>query len=139
MNSKFLKKSIYQNKIDDDLAQCLTCERRCKISNDKVGFCGTRINKNSEIYTIVYGLIPALSYNFIEKKPLYHFYPGSLAITIGTYGCNFSCIFCQNHHISHPSKKITEVVDNAAEYVPPEKIIELAITEHKGAVAIINM
>jgi len=100
MISKFLKKAKYQKKIDDKYTQCSTCERQCKIENGKTGFCNTRINKDGEIYTIVYGLIPAISINPIEKKPLYHFYPGSIALTIGTYGCNFSCFWCQNAHLS---------------------------------------
>jgi pyruvate formate lyase activating enzyme len=88
------------------------------------------MNKDGEIYTIVYGLIPALSFNPIEKKPLYHFHPGSTAITIGTYGCNFSCFWCQNNHLSHPTKEISELVKTAKEYVPPEKIVELAIANN---------
>ncbi|MFX0074034.1 MAG: hypothetical protein ACFE96_01220, partial [Candidatus Hermodarchaeota archaeon] len=120
-----MKKARYQKKIDGNHSQCLTCERRCKIATDKAGFCQTRINKDGEIYTIVYGLIPALSFNPIEKKPFYHFYPGSVAITIGTYGCNYSCFWCQNHHISHPSKEVVDLVYSSKEYFPPEKIIEL--------------
>ncbi|MCK4781083.1 MAG: AmmeMemoRadiSam system radical SAM enzyme, partial [Candidatus Lokiarchaeota archaeon] len=89
MNSDFIIRAKYQRKIDENFSQCLTCERKCKISNGKSGFCQSRINKEGEIYSIVYGLIPALSFNPIEKKPLYHFYPGSTAITVGTYGCNF--------------------------------------------------
>ncbi|MFX0047587.1 MAG: AmmeMemoRadiSam system radical SAM enzyme [Candidatus Hermodarchaeota archaeon] len=126
MNSNFIKRVRYQKKIDDIYSQCLTCERKCKIAKNKTGFCQTRINKNGEINTIVYGLIPALSFNPIEKKPLYHFHPGSIAITIGTYGCNYSCFWCQNHHISHPSQDIIDLVNFSNEYFPPEKIIELA-------------
>ncbi len=127
MNSKFIQKSRYQRKIDDNYSQCLTCERRCKIAEGKAGFCQSRINNDGEIYTIVYGLIPALSFNPIEKKPLYHFHPGSVAITLGTYGCNFSCFWCQNHHLSHPSMEILDLVKKSKEYIPPEKIVELAI------------
>ncbi|MFX0012370.1 MAG: radical SAM protein, partial [Candidatus Hermodarchaeota archaeon] len=130
MNSKFIRKANCQRKIDENYTQCLTCERRCKIAIGKAGFCQTRINNDGEIYTIVYGLIPALSFNPIEKKPLYHFYPGSVAITIGTYGCNYSCFWCQNHHISHPSTNIFELVNTSKEYIPPEKIVELGISNH---------
>lgn len=126
INPQYLKKSIHQEKINEKISQCLTCERKCKISNGKSGFCQTRINYNGEIYTIVYGLIPVLSFNPIEKKPLYHFYPGSVAITIGTYGCNFSCFWCQNHNISHPKEKIINIVENSRDYLSPENIIELA-------------
>ena len=127
MNSKFLKKGKYQRKIDENYSQCLTCERRCKIENGKTGFCQTRINKNGEIFTLVYGLIPAISFNPIEKKPLYHFYPGSTALTIGTYSCNFSCFWCQNHHLSktNPLKAIQFATSD--EYISPKKLIEIAL------------
>ncbi|MFX1321174.1 MAG: AmmeMemoRadiSam system radical SAM enzyme [Promethearchaeota archaeon] len=127
LNSKFLKIGKFQQKLDNYISQCLTCERKCKISEGKTGFCQTRINQNSKIYSIVYGLIPALSFNPIEKKPLYHFYPGSTALTVGTYGCNFNCWWCQNHHLSHPSKEIIELVRNSSDFISPEKFIEIAL------------
>jgi pyruvate formate lyase activating enzyme len=127
INSKFIKKAKFQKRIDANLSQCLTCEKRCKIKRDKSGFCKTRINFNDNIYSIVYGLIPALSFNPIEKKPLFHFYPGSTALTVGTYGCNFSCFWCQNHHLSHPSKKIIEIVEKSHDFLSPEKLIEIAL------------
>lgn len=127
INPQFLQTAQFQKKINDNLTQCLTCERKCKISEGKTGFCNTRINQNGIIYTIVYGLIPALSFNPIEKKPLYHFYPGTIALTVGTYGCNFNCFWCQNHHISHPRNDIIELVKESNEYLSPEKIIEIAL------------
>ncbi len=129
MNSKFLKKAKYQKKIDEIYSQCLTCERRCKIGNGKAGFCNTRINNDGEIYTIVYGLIPALSFNPIEKKPLYHFYPGSKAITIGTYGCNFSCFWCQNHHLSKTNPLKARQVASSDEEISPKKLIGIALNK----------
>jgi pyruvate formate lyase activating enzyme len=127
INSNFFKKARYQKKINEKISQCLTCERRCKISKDKTGVCKTRINKDGEIYSIVYGCIPALSFNPIEKKPLYHFYPGTKAITIGTYGCNFNCFWCQNHHLSHPSRPVLEKVLEEKEFLSPEKLIQIAL------------
>ena len=128
MNSKFIKKVRFQKKLDDKYSQCLICERKCKIAKGKAGFCQTKINEDGVIYTIVYGLIAALSFNPIEKKPLYHFYPGSTAVTIGTYGCNFTCFWCQNHHISHPAKDIIDLVKSSKEYFSQEKVLELAIS-----------
>ncbi len=128
MNLEFLKKAKYQRKIDDIYSQCLTCERRCKIGNGKTGFCNTRINKEGEIYTIVYGLIPAISFNPIEKKPLYHFYPGSIAITVGTYGCNFSCFWCQNHHLSKINPLRASQFVPSDEIISPKRLIEIALS-----------
>ncbi|MBY8983959.1 MAG: AmmeMemoRadiSam system radical SAM enzyme [Candidatus Lokiarchaeota archaeon] len=127
MNPEFVKKSKYQKKIDEKYSQCLTCERKCKIPKGKTGFCQTRINKDGEIYTIVYGLIPALSFNPIEKKPLYHFHPGSKAITIGTYGCNYSCFWCQNHHLSKTNVLTAIQFATSDEYITPKRLIETAI------------
>ncbi|MFX1522560.1 MAG: AmmeMemoRadiSam system radical SAM enzyme [Promethearchaeota archaeon] len=127
MNSDFVKKSRYQIKIDDKFSQCLTCERKCKIQEGKTGFCNTRINKEGKIYTIVYGLIPALSFNPIEKKPLYHFHPGTTALTIGTYGCNFSCFWCQNYHISKQDPFKLNQLGTKKDYISPERFIDIAV------------
>ncbi|MFW9937082.1 MAG: AmmeMemoRadiSam system radical SAM enzyme [Candidatus Thorarchaeota archaeon] len=125
INPKFLKKGLFQKK-DHDSTRCLTCERGCEILLGETGYCQTRINLNGEIYSLVYGLIPSLSFNPIEKKPLYHFYPGSIAITVGTYGCNFNCFWCQNHHISHPSRKVSEIARGSNEFLSPQELIEIA-------------
>ncbi len=127
INSKFLKLAKFQKQIDDNVTQCLTCERKCKIPKGKAGFCKTRINKDGQIYSIVYGLIPALSINPIEKKPLYHFYPGSKALTVGTYGCNFTCFWCQNHHLSKTNPLKVVQFATIDEFLSPEKLIEMAL------------
>ena len=80
--------------------RCLTCERRCTLAHGQLGWCGTRVNRDGVLYTVIYGLVSSLSANPIEKKPLYHFYPGSVALTAGSYSCNFACSWCQNHPIS---------------------------------------
>ncbi len=136
MNSKFLKKAKYQRKIDEKTSQCLTCERRCKIENSKTGFCQTRINKDGEIFTIVYSLIPAISFNPIEKKPLYHFYPGSIALTVGTYGCNFACFWCQNHHLSKTNASRAIQFASSDEFLPPKKLIEIALKRKCDGISI---
>lgn len=136
INPDFIKKSKYQQKVSDYIAQCLTCKRKCKISIGKTGFCQTRMNIDGEIYTLVYGCMPALSNNPIEKKPLFHFHPGTYAITVGTYGCNFSCPWCQNHHISHPSKPVLEKIRNEKKYLSPEKLIDLALKNHSKGTSI---
>lgn len=100
MQSPFAKESILYEKIDQNTLRCATCERRCFISEGKTGFCRTRINHHNKLYTLVYGNISSICNNPIEKKPLYHFFPGSKAFTVGTWGCNFTCPFCQNWEIS---------------------------------------
>jgi pyruvate formate lyase activating enzyme len=69
--------------------RCLTCERRCLLAEGQAGWCRTRENRNGALYSLIYGTVFSLSCNPIEKKPLYHFYPGSVALTAGAWSCNF--------------------------------------------------
>ena len=97
---------------------CLTCERRCRLEDGEEGFCRTRVNEGGKLYTLIYGDISSLSANPIEKKPLFHFYPGTKALTCGSWGCNFTCPWCQNYDISKNPK-------GRGEYISPEEFIEL--------------
>jgi pyruvate formate lyase activating enzyme len=83
-----------------DAVRCLTCERRCVVADGQAGWCGTRQNRGGVLYTLIYGVLSSLSANPIEKKPLFHFYPGTVALTSGSWSCNFTCPWCQNYHIS---------------------------------------
>jgi pyruvate formate lyase activating enzyme len=91
MNSPFIHKALLQEAVDSKV-RCLTCERCCLLANGQVGWCHTRQNWDDTIYTLIYGLVSSLSCNPIEKKPLYHFYPGSVALTVGSLSCNFDWI-----------------------------------------------
>jgi len=89
------------------------------------GFCRTKKNIEGKIHTTVYGYISSLSRNPIEKKPLFHFYPGSYALTAGTYSCNFPCPWCQNWEISkYPPE------EGNGRYIAPEEFVELAISSN---------
>ncbi len=79
---------------------CLTCERRCRLVEGGTGWCRTRRNLGGTLYTLTYGSLSSISANPIEKKPLYHFHPGTSALTAGSWGCNFGCPWCQNWEIS---------------------------------------
>ncbi len=114
-----IKEAILQENLGKEV-RCLVCERKCVIPEDKTGFCKTRKNIKGKIYTLVYGEISSLNANPIEKKPLYHFFPGSKALTVGTWGCNFTCPWCQNYEISKFPEKIGQGI-----YLSPEKFIEL--------------
>lgn len=118
-----LKEGLLQEKLGDDgNVRCLTCERRCLLAPDRTGWCRTRKNLSGKIYTLVYGLISSLSANPIEKKPLFHFYPGSVALTVGTWSCNFACLWCQNWEIS---KSPPKDYSHGYGYISPEEFIEL--------------
>jgi pyruvate formate lyase activating enzyme len=83
--------------------RCLTCERRCEIAPGGQGWCRTRQHQDGQLMTLIYGAVSSLSANPIEKKPFFHFYPGTYALTSGAFSCNFDCPWCQNHHISKSS------------------------------------
>jgi pyruvate formate lyase activating enzyme len=101
--------------------RCYTCERRCVIASGDLGFCKTRKNIEGKLWTTTYGDISAISINPIEKKPLYHFYPGSKALTAGSWGCNSTCPWCQNWDIT---KSFTR---QGSKYMSPERFIYQAI------------
>jgi len=81
--------------------RCNVCEVRCALKEGERGFCRTRLVENGKLYTLIYGTSSGACADPIEKKPLYHFHPGSNVLSAGTMGCNFHCSGCQNWHISH--------------------------------------
>lgn len=100
--------------------RCTLCPRECEIAQGKVGFCRGRMNERGELYTRVYGSVVSMAVDPIEKKPLYHFWPGSDVFSMSTAGCNFRCLHCQNWSISQAS-----INDVGFEEILPEKAIEL--------------
>lgn len=84
----------------DERVRCGLCRFRCVIAADHRGRCGVRENRGGTLYSLVYGKVAAENLDPIEKKPLYHFHPGSHSLSIATVGCNFHCLHCQNHQLS---------------------------------------
>ncbi|MEM2094958.1 MAG: AmmeMemoRadiSam system radical SAM enzyme [Candidatus Bathyarchaeia archaeon] len=113
-----VKEALLYSRLSDDRVQCGVCERRCIVPLGQVGFCKTRMNIEGKLYTLVYGDVSSMSANPIEKKPFFHFWPGSYALTIGTWGCNFTCPWCQNYDISKVSPQPTK-----AYYLSPERFV----------------
>jgi pyruvate formate lyase activating enzyme len=93
-----------------DKLGCLLCPHYCKLANGKTGICGVRMNTGLSIELMTYSVISAYSLDPVEKKPLYHYFPGHNILSLGSYGCNMRCDFCQNYHISQniPGNKISE-------------------------------
>lgn len=96
-----LKEAILYEKLKDKKVKCGVCRHRCVIAEGKHGYCGTRLNKAGTLYTLIYNRVSSIHTDPIEKKPLFHFYPGSICMSLGTLGCNFRCPGCQNWEISH--------------------------------------
>jgi pyruvate formate lyase activating enzyme len=112
--------SRYQEQIDEETARCIICPRMCTLSKGAKGFCGTKENRGGKIFNLTYGLLSAISVDPIEKKPLAHFYPGSLSLSISSVGCSFTCPWCQNWHLS------TAKPDTALKRVPPDYVVDMA-------------
>jgi pyruvate formate lyase activating enzyme len=90
----------FYRQLKDGRLQCLLCPHYCKLLEGERGKCGVRRNMNGRLVSEIYGKISSMHYDPIEKKPLYHFHPGSIILSIGSIGCNLSCSFCQNCEIS---------------------------------------
>ncbi|MBU1852915.1 MAG: AmmeMemoRadiSam system radical SAM enzyme [Candidatus Omnitrophica bacterium] len=118
-----IKEAMLYEKLEDGKVQCRLCSHYCEILPDKFGFCGVRKNSNGRLFTHVYGEVIALHVDPIEKKPLYHFFPGSNAYSIATVGCNFRCSFCQNWQISQVSKRGEEL---SGHELKPEEVVREA-------------
>lgn len=116
----WVKKALLYDKLSGKKVKCNTCERRCVVPLGKLGFCKTRQNLDGELYTLQYGLSSGISANPMEKKPFFHFWPGSYALTVGSWSCNSLCPWCQNFHISKFSPDPAR-----SEYIAPEKFVEL--------------
>lgn len=114
---------LYQ-KLKNKKVRCLTCQRKCAVNSDDWGFCKTRINKNGILYSTIYGVISSINLDPIEKKPVYHYKPGSLCFSLGTYGCNFRCKFCQNYEISYVNGTSLNI-DNE-KLLSPKEAVEMA-------------
>lgn len=117
MHGVFVHPALLQEKTKTKV-RCHVCERRCEIIAGGMGWCRTRYNEDGNLLTNVYGAVSSLSVNPIEKKPLYHFYPGSTALTCGSWSCNFGCPWCQNWHISKNCPPET------GQFISPEQFIE---------------
>lgn len=112
------KEALFYQKLPDSKVRCELCPRTCFISEGLTGFCRVRKNIEGKLYSLVYGKACSISIDPIEKKPLFHFLPGTRALSFATCGCNFACKFCQNYEISQG--------EPFGEKLSPRDIVELA-------------
>jgi len=123
-----MKEAYLYKKLKDNKVQCRNCAHYCVIDEDERGICGVRENKNGKLYSLVYGRACAINIDPIEKKPLYHFLPGTYSLSIATVGCNFACKNCQNWQISQAGRDPISASFGGERFsaVSAEKIVELA-------------
>ncbi|MFH1363694.1 MAG: AmmeMemoRadiSam system radical SAM enzyme [Candidatus Omnitrophota bacterium] len=103
-----MKEAMLYEKLAQDQVCCQLCAHHCKIAPGQTGICGVRQNKQGTLYSLVYAKAIACQVDPVEKKPLYHFHPGSKIYSIATVGCNFQCGFCQNWQISQNSQGLKD-------------------------------
>ncbi len=123
-----MKECYLYKKLSGKKIQCQTCNHRCTIADGKRGICGVRENRQGKLYLLVYGKAIAVNIDPIEKKPFYHFLPGTFSFSIAAVGCNFRCLWCQNWDISQAAKdpKLGHKLKIAGNDWPPEKIVRQA-------------
>jgi pyruvate formate lyase activating enzyme len=121
------KAAKYYKKEAINKCRCILCPHRCFLPNNKTGLCKVRYNKDGVVYTKVYGELTSYAMDPIEKKPLYHFYPGVEIFSIGTWGCSFRCTNCQNWTISQQQVP--------TEHFESESIVDIALNEKAVGIA----
>jgi pyruvate formate lyase activating enzyme len=120
-----MEEARFYQKLENQRVRCFLCAHECHIDPNKRGICQVRENRNGTLYSLVYGKLIAQNINPIEKKPLFHFLPGSRSYSIGTVGCNFQCLHCQNDDISQYPRLHHGAV--AGEEFKPQEIVNKAL------------
>lgn len=115
---------MFYEKLEGNTVRCHLCPHLCKINESRRGICGVRENKEGVLYSLVYGKVVTRAIDPIEKKPLFHFHPGSMAYSIATVGCNFRCKNCQNFDISQMPKEDKKLI--VGEDASPQEIVAAA-------------
>jgi pyruvate formate lyase activating enzyme len=113
------REALFYETREGGKVQCHLCPHNCVITEGKTGICRVRVNRGGTLHTKIYGEVSSVAMDPIEKKPLYHFHPGSTILSVGTVGCSFRCQFCQNFSISQNP-------DYPTRYYAPEELVSVA-------------
>ncbi|MDR0768180.1 MAG: radical SAM protein, partial [Methanosarcinales archaeon] len=128
-----LKEAMLYEALPSGSVRCNVCSRRCTIAPDRTGFCRVRKNIDGKLYALNYGYVSSEAVDPVEKKPLYHFLPGTTTYSLGTFGCNFSCLHCQNHKISMPNESVYTAMSAGlglsrfGEIITPKEVVQRAL------------
>ena len=107
--------------MNEKILTCEICPHHCRLSKGEVGKCRARYNDGEKIFALNYGRATSIALDPIEKKPLYRFFPGTNILSVGSFGCNLNCPFCQNHEISMADENVS------TRYFSPEKLVQIAV------------
>lgn len=122
-----MKVALYYESLKEKKVHCHLCPHNCVVQVNKTGICRQRKNIDGVLYSMNYGQVTSVSLDPMEKKPLYHFFPGTQILSVGTNGCNLSCQFCQNWSISQQ--------DSVTEKITPEQAVKMAKYHKTGFIA----
>ena len=122
--------NLYKKSSKTQKIRCEICANYCKIAEGNVGVCRQHRNVNGELFDLSYGIVSSLSPDPVEKKPLNHFLPGTFTYSIGGFGCNMTCLHCQNYIISHEYEKFGNGIK-----ILPETIVENALNYNCKSIA----
>lgn len=120
-----LFEAMFYRSVEGGSAQCFLCHRACLVPVGGFGLCGVRKNVEGRLYSLVYGKTLTADVDPVEKKPLFHFKPGSHCLSVSTFGCNFFCLHCQNASIS---QQRNESVIAGVPFTSPERVVENALS-----------
>ena len=127
-----MKETYLYKKLSNKKVRCQTCSHYCLISSGQKGICGVRENIDGKLYSLVYGKACAVNVDPIEKKPFFHFLPGTHSLSVATVGCNLKCDSCQNYDISQMPQTSSRII---GEDLPPEKIIEITLKNNLPSIS----
>jgi pyruvate formate lyase activating enzyme len=127
-----MKEAYLYERMENEKVRCLLCNHRCVIGSGKKGLCGVRENRSGTLVSLVYGKVIASHCDPIEKKPLFHFMPGSWSYSIATVGCNFRCVFCQNADISQMPSDHNRIM---GQDMMPENIVKDALKTRSASIS----
>lgn len=127
---QFVREAMHYKKLEEGKVECGICPRGCKVTLKERGYCGVRENIDGIYHTLVYGRACSINVDPIEKKPLFHFFPGSSALSLATAGCNVECKFCQNWEISQFRPEQVRSID-----FPPEAVVDQTIEKKIRSIA----
>jgi pyruvate formate lyase activating enzyme len=127
-----MKEAYLYEKLENERVRCLLCNHRCLIKDGAKGICGVRENSSGKLISLVYGKVIARHCDPIEKKPLFHFLPGTRSYSIATVGCNFRCLFCQNADISQMPSDQDRIM---GEDMSPDQIVREALNTRSASIS----
>ncbi len=114
-----MRQALFYKNLENNKVRCRLCPPGCVLAEGATGQCRSRRNEGGELYSLNYGCVSSIALDPIEKKPLYHFHPGSMILSTGTFGCNFKCGYCQNWSIAHAKAQTMQI--------SPEELAEMAL------------